>query len=269
MRKLIKSSIILIGLINLSFATTLVWDKKPLDVTLPVGKQIYMSFPDTVQIGVPISLKGSQDIKPKLDVQNSNDTLYLTALEPFPATQLKLRTAHNKIILINFSAQSKASTEAINVIFPKPTKKKDFSIKAPSVSMKQLVQYAIQNYYAPERLKPENPNISKSMGFSVEKYNLFEDGSVTAIPLDSFSSNDLTVTAIYLKNNLNTETSLIDNDTKNPIDICGNWVGSAFFPISQLGKAGSEQDSTLLFLLSKNDFISTYKGTCDLGVDDE
>ena len=218
---------------------------------------------------MPISLKGSQNIKPKLDVQNSNDTLYLNALEPFPATQLKVRTAHNKIIFINFSAQDKASTEAINIIFPKPAKKQDFSIKTPSTSMKQLVQYAIQYYYAPERLKPENSNISKSMSFAVDKYQLFEDGSVTAIPLDSFSSNDLTVTAIYLKNNLHKEVSLIDAQANSPVNICGNWVGSAFFPISKLDKVGSDQDSTMLFLISQNDFISTYKGTCDLGVEDE
>ena len=68
-----------------------------------------------------------------------------------------------------------------------------------------------------------------------------------------------------MKNNKNVDVDLIDDSTGQPVDICGTWVGSVFFPQSKLTPAGSKHDSTMLFLLSHGDFISTYKGTCDLG----
>ena len=255
-----KKIIIAISLILFScfsFAdTTLVWNKAPLDVVLPVDKQVYITFPTQVQYFLPESLYG------KLDVQNNNDVVYLTAKTEFADTQIKVR-AGNQIILMNFSAQKDASTTPINVIFPKKVTEEKKSLNPfaanNNVTMQDLLRYTIQQYYAPERLITENNAITHSQELGAKQYQLFADGSVTALALDSYTANGITVTAIYLKNNTKQDINLTPND------ICGTWVGSAYFPQSKLKANGSKYDSTMLFLLSKNDFISTYHGTCGLG----
>jgi integrating conjugative element protein (TIGR03749 family) len=247
--------LLLLLMVSSSFAgTTLVWNKKPIDITLPVGKQIYISFPDTVELALP------DDLVDALDIQNSNNVLYITAKEEFGTHQLKVRAKNDQIILINFKAQEKASVEPINIIFPQVAEKKEESPFADDqVSMQDLLQFTIQQYYAPKRLLEDNSYIRKIMSFDNQKYNLFADNVVTAIPLDTYSSDDLHVTAVYLKNNTTQEIKL------SPTGICGTWVGSSYFPQSILAPAGQDHDSSMLFLVSKSDFISTYEGSCALG----
>ncbi|WP_150467609.1 DUF3438 family protein [Francisella sp. SYW-9] len=256
--KRVLITLLFISIFSVGYSRVLVWNKAPLNIVLPVSKQIYVSFPESVKVGL------NSNLLQVLDVQNANDTLYLTAKRSFKPVQIKLRTANNKIIFINLSAQEKASTEPVQVIYTKPVQKSDNPFKSNAVSMQDLIQYTVQQYYAPKRLLSDNPNIQESMRFHTKNYKLFADDSITAIPLNSYTSGSLTVTAIYLKNNLPISVNLIDPNTQKPIDICGNWTGSIFFPISKLSKAGTAHDSSMLFLLSKNDFISVYKSTCDL-----
>ena len=145
--------------------TTLVWDKKPLDIVLPTDKQVYISFPTTVAFGMQ-----SQYSK-ILDLQNNNNTIYLKAKADFEPHQFKVR-ADDKIILINLSASEKASVDPINVIFkeePKKDTKKPFG-SSNKVSMQDLIRYAVQQYYAPKRLLTENRNISQLKQYSGTKY---------------------------------------------------------------------------------------------------
>jgi integrating conjugative element protein (TIGR03749 family) len=235
-------------------STTLVWNKKPLNINLPVDRQVHISFPGTVMIGLPTQLQGV------VSVENANQTIYLTASGAFPITQIKLKTLKdNKIILINLSASKNASTDNINVVFPQQEKAKNHDSYNTNISMQSLMAYTIQQYYAPERLLTDNDNITKSMSYDNRAYNLFADGTVTAIPLDSYSSDTLNITAIYLKNNTDHVVNL------KPQAICGSWVASSYFPQSKLLKAGNKGDSSMLFLVSTNDFVSNYKGTCGLG----
>lgn len=240
---------------SIGFAnTTLVWNKEPLNINLPVNKQIYISFPDAVMIGLPDELQGV------VSVENANQTIYLTSHSEFPVTQIKLKTIKdNKIILINLSASENASSENIEVVFPQQSTFKQNNSFNTNVSMQDLMQYTIQQYYAPERLLADNDNITKTMSYDNESYSLFTDGTVIAIPLDTYSSNNLNVTAIYLKNNTDHSINL------NPQSICGRWVAASYFPQSKLAVAGSKYDSSMLFLVSSNDFVSNYKGTCGLG----
>ena len=246
--------IIMFLISNISLAdTTLVWNKEPLNINLPVNKQIYISFPDVVMLGLPSQLESI------VSVENANQTIYLTANSSFPITQIKLKTLKdNKIILVNLSASKKASTQNINVIFPKKVKPPKSNYFNNQVSMQQLIQYVIQQYYAPERLLTSNDNITKSMSYDNRSYKLFSDGTLTAIPLDTYFANNLYVTAIFLENNTNHIVNL------KPQSICGRWVGSAYFPQSKLSPLGTKYDSSMLFLISSNDFVSNFKGTCGL-----
>ena len=237
--------------------TTLVWDKKPLDIVLPTDKQIFITFPDTARLMLPTSLDN------KLDVQNSNNTVYLLSTEDFEPVQIKVNV-QDQIIRINLSSQKKASIEPIDITFPKapaPQKgAKNASFAMQEVSLQDLLRYSVQQYYAPKRLLENNPAIKLSMAFNNKTYKLYADDSITAIPLDSYTSNGVTVTGIYIKNNTDQEINL------DPKNICGTWMASAYFPQSKLQGDGSKYDTSMLYLVSKSDFISTYTGTCGLEV---
>ena len=233
---------------------TLVWDKRPLDITLPVGRQRYISFPDKVAFGLPADY---QDV---LDVQNANQTLYLTAARAFPPHQFQIKTAGNQVILVNISAQQTGSTEPLKVIEPDP------EVPAPKqqadtseISLRTLMRYAIQQYYAPRRLLQPNAAIHNSGTFKGETYALFPSGAVTTIPLASYSGGGLTVTAVYVQNAIDMPVNL------RPDQLCGTWMGVTFFPQSRLNPAGQTYDDSMLFLVSQNDFTATYKGSCGLG----
>jgi integrating conjugative element protein (TIGR03749 family) len=61
------------------------WQKRPIKIPLHVGEQRLVHFPDHVLFGRPKSLTD------KLDVSSLQGTLYLTALEEFEPTQVKVR----------------------------------------------------------------------------------------------------------------------------------------------------------------------------------
>ncbi|WP_440993548.1 TIGR03749 family integrating conjugative element protein [Cysteiniphilum litorale] len=233
----------------------LVWDKRPLNIVLPVGVQRMISFPEKVALGLP------QDAQNLFEVQNDNKTLYITAKQSFAPQQFVIRTQSNRVILVNLSAQDKASHQMIDVIYPKVIpvdQNNDDDHVNEAVSLKALLRYSMQHYYAPKRLLHPVRGISESMRFNGKSYALFPSGIVMATPLVSFTGGGLTVTAIYLKNAVNLPVDL------NPNEICGTWKASSFFPQSRLLPSGSRYDSSMLFLVSNNDFISQYNGTCSL-----
>ena len=268
MKLRLKIAIGLCALSSLGFADIVqVWDKKPIDIVLPVGEQRFITFPDKVAFGLPSNYQS------KLTVQNDNKTLYVTANAAFEPHQFKVKTASNKLVLINLSAQKEASDEPVSIVYkdsdmPAKTKAAVHSAtdpfipgKQPNISLTKLMRYSIQQYYAPERLLQPVSGINLTQTFNGKAYNLFPTGAVTAIPLNSYQANNLTVTAVYIQNNLSLDVAI---DPENPNQICGDWSVISVFPQSVLMPAGSEYDRSMLFLVSKNDFISQYNSTCGL-----
>ena len=239
-----------------AYASTLVFDKAPLNIVLPVGKQRYVVFPEK------IAFRMDESYSNKLGVEKANEVIYLTAKQAFKAHQFLIKTKTNKVILINISAQQKASDDPINVIYPnmKPENSVSGVGELKSVGLADLMRYAMQEYYAPKRLLHPVKGIMTGEALNTNRYPLFGSGAISSVALQSFSSGDLTVTAIYLKNNLSMPVNLDMNM------ICGRWVAASFFPQSRLMPANSSHDTSMLFLVSHNDFISTYQGTCGMAI---
>lgn len=253
---------------SVSFADIVqVWDKKPINIVLPVGEQRFITFPDKVAFGLPSNYQST------LSVQNDNKTLYITAHKAFSNHQFKVKTASNKMVLINLSAQKEASNEPVLIRYKndgtssvtKPSSNEQSNtfraVQKTNISLTRLMQYSIQQYFAPERLLQPVKGINLTQKFNGKTYNLFPTGAVTAIPLNSYQNNNLTVTAIYIQNNLALDVSI---DPEDLSQICGDWSVVSVFPQSVLMPAGNEYDRSMLFLVSKNDFISQYNSTCGL-----
>jgi integrating conjugative element protein (TIGR03749 family) len=255
MSKIIRMMIACILCVQgVAFASTLVFEKAPLNVVLPVGQQRYISFPE------PVAFRMDDRYGNLLSVEKARSVIYFTAGKAFQTHQFVVKTKSNKVILLNISASKKASDEPITVVYPdmKP-KGEDSNIGVmKSVGIQALIRYAMQQYYAPKRLLHSVAGIATGDHLNSANYPLFASGEVSNVILQSFTSGDLTVTAVYVKNNLPMAVDLKMNA------ICGQWVGASFFPQSRLTKANSEYDNTMLFLVSHSDFFSTYQGSCGL-----
>ncbi len=110
-----------------------------------------------------------------------------------------------------------------------------------------MTRFAAQQLYAPARLIKPVPGIYR---VSVARQNttyLIKGEVINATPLASWQSKSLYVTAIELTN---TSSQFI---TLDPRKIRGEWR-TATFQHNRLHPAGSEADSTTLYLISDRPF---------------
>ncbi|WP_203249823.1 DUF3438 family protein [Cysteiniphilum marinum] len=249
-----------------SYSQVISWHLKPIDMVLPVGKQRLVVMPEPAVFG--------GDYQGLLDIQYGNQSFYLTALTEFEQKQFVMKTASGKTIFVNVSAtdSADASDDAIRVIYGANAELmndsafsawggESVSSISPTITLQQLMRFSMQHYYAPKRLIKQVKGIRQSKRFSNQKpYGLFPSGAVTSIPLASFSGGGYTITAVFLKNNLAVDYDLSMNE------LCGTWVAASYFPQSKLMASGTQYDSSMLFLVSQNDFVSQFNGTCGVGL---
>ena len=91
------------------------WKSQPIKITLQVGEQRLIHFPDHVLFGRPLALKD------KLDAMSLQGTLYLTAKEMFEPTLVKVRLNESgNIVLLNIVAISNSGQPLDEVIVSVP-----------------------------------------------------------------------------------------------------------------------------------------------------
>ncbi len=110
-----------------------------------------------------------------------------------------------------------------------------------------LTRFAIQSLYAPKRLITTPEGIYRVPMQTEKHVPLFYGASLDAMPLASWRSGNLFVTAVELKN-LTSQAQCIDVKT-----IQGNWQTAAIYPISQLPSREKHQTTTV-FLVSNKPF---------------
>lgn len=239
-----------------------IWQQKPIDIILPVGKERMIGFPGTVDFGYDKTVLSDD----KLSVQNNNGTLYLVAKTEFSAQRVQVRCRDSgQIILLNLSAQKNMSNIPLDIVISDENKADDnvtnssdaesidntSEIKHINITAVTLTRFAAQQLYAPKRLLVQPSSIYRVPMHTAKTVPLVLDGSVIAMPLASWRGGDLFVTAILLRNQLKQELTL------DPRNLCGNWKTASFFPSSVLTTAGTESDSTTVFLVSNRPFAES------------
>lgn len=221
----------------------LFWNKVPLQITLPVGKERLVTFPAAVRLGIPGKLSA------KLRTQSNQGTVYWLANEVFEPQRIEVREINSQqIYLIDLKATKQAhSVSPIEVIAKQDSKaqKQDSKLarKSRKIGYATLTRFAAQQLYAPARLLKSAPGIHRvSVARQTTTY-LIKAEMIKATPLASWQSGSLYVTAIEL---INTSRQFIRLD---PRKIRGEWR-TATFQHSRLHPAGSEADSTTLYLIS-------------------
>ncbi len=251
----------------------IIWNKTPIAVYLPVGKERMIHFPGSVQVGYDKTILTDEHIR----IQNNQGTLYLLAKKEFPAERIQVKLESGKIILLDVSAKKLASCTPLEIVVsedkpisspfettepahqnqnPKSVEEDHSNLTTTIITPIQLTRFAAQQLYAPQRLLTQLNNIYRVPMHTKKTVDLVLDGSVTAMPLASWRGGDEFVTAILLRNNLPQTLTL------HPQDLCGQWQTATFFPKNELAPRGNVKDSTTVFLVSCRPFAESLTAHC-------
>ncbi|MDF9399127.1 TIGR03749 family integrating conjugative element protein [Vibrio sp. 1180_3] len=235
-----------------SFATEmLVWDKRPLKIRLEVNKEKIIEFPDNISLGIPEKLHS------RLRLSAAAGVLYITPIAQFPATRIKVRLEEtNELVYIDlFAVETKdeAPSEMVRIITKEAEKSKDELQQArlaqsSTVTIKELIQYASHDFYAPPRLK----NLTKPVVESLIKKQLRLDilfmGRSASLfdlkPIKQYRTSKYTLTAILITNRTSDNQKIIHRD------IYPNFIAASSQHLD-VGPKGSDAQSTILYLVTE------------------
>jgi integrating conjugative element protein (TIGR03749 family) len=230
----------------------LFWDKVPLRITLPIGKERLVSFPADVRVGIPPLINS------KLRTQSNQGTVYWKANEAFDTQRIEIREIKsNRIYLIDLKASKKArSVTPIEVIFKdrRAGNEHRAGVQLNSASKKPrkpgyigLTRFAAQQVYAPARLLKASANIHRVSIVRRPISHLMRGETIRATPVASWQSGSFYVTAVELRNTGSTDIAL------DPRLLRGDWRTATFQHV-RLHPAGSESDTTAVYLISDRPF---------------
>lgn len=235
----------------------ILWNKTPIRVTLPVGRERLVHFPADVRVGMP------SPPPPGLRTQSIGGTVYWYAREPFPTTRVPVQElANGQMVLLDLQAQPDADTTPIQILWPasadpsgaEPDEQRQTAPDLPhaTATFVQLTRYAAQQLYAPRRLVHELSGIYP-VPVQTHPVPLVRGSQVEARPLIAWRSGDAYVTAVRLQNQTGRAVIL------DPRDLRGQWL-AASFQHGRLLPQGDEADTTCVYLISARPFAEALRG---------
>jgi len=228
------------------------WDKTPIQLTLKVGAERLIHFPNPVRVNVP------NERTADLRTQSMDGTVYWLAKESFETTRILIQEIDSgHTFLFDLSANNKGGTAPVTVLVPKRGKTGLVATSAPSDSEVKpldyitLTRFAAQQMYAPSRLLRNNPRIHRVPLNTPDNINLLRGGTVTATPIISWlGDGGLYITVVRLQNRVDQAQPL------DPRELRGRWL-TATFQHARLLPSGNEADTTSLYLISARPFAES------------
>ncbi|MFC6635870.1 TIGR03749 family integrating conjugative element protein [Microbulbifer taiwanensis] len=215
------------------------------------GEERLVHFPDSVSVGLP------QGLTPLLRSQSINGTVYLLARQPFETTRVMVRSeTEGPIFVLDISAQP-ADPEShplpdVQILVETPQAvgavqaESNGDLRSLPWGYVALTRFAAQQLYAPTRLIPSQPGVV-AMPVNAEPVDLVVGSKIEAVPVAAWKAGLQYVTAVKLINRTRKAVVL------DPRELRGAWL-AATFQHNRLLPAGSEADSTVVYLLSDRPF---------------
>ncbi|MDE0310036.1 MAG: TIGR03749 family integrating conjugative element protein [Acidiferrobacterales bacterium] len=248
--KVLAVNAILVVFISKSSADsiTYIWNEKPIDIDLQVGKERNIHIPDagSLRVGIPHS------IDDRLIPQVIGNHLWLTALDELDSTRIVLIAEHVGRLILQVRARHAETSDQPIVIRQFVTETTSAPPQSqPNHGYVALTRWVVQKFYAPERLVEDFPGVVR-VSLDKTPADLFHcgnrvptacAGAVTAVPLASWKSSQHFITALHVTNKL-AESVVLD-----PRELRGTWRTAAFLH-TRLHPNGQYGDSTMLVLIS-------------------
>lgn len=243
------------------------WDKIPISFIIAVGQERIISFPDSVTIRNTDTNLTSD----KLSILNNQGTLYIKAKKDFEPVRMAVTLQKTgEVVLVDISAKPNAASIPVEVLL------KDEELAAiannttntnannstdnhtattnttTGMDYVSLMRAAIGELYAPQRLIEEHNEVKRTPMYTDSSIALFWGLPVIAMPIASWASKDLYVTAVIIKNASKRKITIELGAIK------GDWLAASFYPGDEISKAGTKADRTTLFLISGRPFAQAY-----------
>lgn len=229
----------------------LVWNKVPLRVELPVGRERLLLFPVPVRLGMP----GEIQAKSRLQIL-PDGTVYWTANEAFPAGRVQVEAlSSGNIYLLDVSAHEAAPDHPLAVVLPEgkgeetpPPAPSGEGQERPPLDYVALTRMAAHHLYAPLRLVHIPEGVHKVPVGREATYRLYRGRRVLATPLMAWRAEGLYVTAVKLENTTPEEVVL------DPRRLRGQWLTCTFQHARLLPSRDRERSVTAAYLISSRPF---------------
>jgi integrating conjugative element protein (TIGR03749 family) len=264
-RTLIILLLTLLGTANLSFSASLsgdpgpehiIWDRSPIKVVLPIGKERRIDFPVPIKLVAPPEVVSAS--KP---IQIREDgSVYWTATKPFKVQRVQAITVTGYSYLLDVEAKKVSTSHPIVIIDERvPVEDDEESVTERRHSYNydfvDLTRLAAQSVYAPGRLVKALPGVTRvSVSGLACSNHLYRFHELNIRPIASWQSPGVPtryVTAVRVKSRSSEETVF------DPRLLRGTWL-AASAQHSVLGPAGSDDDNTTWYLVSAGTFEESF-----------
>ena len=249
------------------------WNKTPMSVRLKRDKERLIHFPAMVRVKPPEGITADQ-----LKITVIDNVVYLKALKDFKSSRMRVQAFNNsagsfdggKMYLVDISASQHGGTEPVQIVdkaFNRKNAVTDSMVTSqssgkvdpvisdtvlpqaapPKVNMVDLVRFASQHLYAPERLAQKHPNIYRT-ALRVKSLPLFyRGGELESTPLASWKGGGMYVTAVKIQNKTRIPLVL------DPRKFRGQWR-SRTLQHTVLSQYQAATDTTTVYLVSDRPF---------------
>jgi integrating conjugative element protein (TIGR03749 family) len=233
----------------------IVWDRSPIQVTLPVGQERRIDFP------VPVKLVATKKaVKASKPIQIREDgSIYWTALQPFETQRIQAVTFTGYSYFLDVSAKKGGASHPIIILDDRMPADAQMSAdkKKPltyDYDAADLVRYAAQSSYAPVRLVKPLPGITRvPVAPQACSDHLYRFHPLSYEPIAQWQSPGIPtryVTAVRVTSRASDEVVF------DPRLLRGDWIAASTQHIV-LEAAGNDGDNTTWYLVSAQPFEET------------
>lgn len=260
-------------------AKEVVLTEKPIDIKMPIGKEMIIKFPEAVTHTNVLNSESAQNLSTLLSPQG---ILYMTATAEFPTTRMVAELVDGRLVMFDIAAsQTGPFDDSSTTVIERPAavdahtesekipqksagnpNKPDFLKDGGQMTLNTvkgtnagdyhtMVQAAFKQFYGPTRLAGPPPGTP----VSVKKHSLsirMNNGRLQTKVLRSYQIADNRYLTVLLVNNLSHAPQQWD-----PRAIRGRWIFAAsLHPV--IGPSGSASDRTLWALISQVPFDKAF-----------
>jgi len=226
-----------------------VWNKTPIHIVLPVGKERRIDFPLSIQLQVPASIKVMSE---RIQITESG-SVYWIASKSFKKQRVNAITDTGYSYVLDIEARPKGHQHPIAIVDER-IPKQDTSTGQSSgpvydYDYVDLARFASQSVYAPERLIKPLPGIRR-ITVESEHLSLVKGADLITEPMAQWvvpTIPSLYVTAVRVTSNI------LKPITLDPRLLRGDFL-AASSQHSRVNAAGEEGDTTTWYLISAQPF---------------
>lgn len=243
--------ILLLSSISVTATEILVWDKKPLEIRLEVNKERLVEFPDNISMALP------PKVLARMSVDSAAGIAYLLPRAPFGKVRIKVRLAStNELIFVDiFAVEPTDDTpmQRVKIVsneekIARDETKQQLISNSADISLKELIQYAAHDFFAPPEFKKMDFPIIESRILKPLNLELMFTGLSAGLfdlqPVKQYRTQKYTLTAIKVTNRTNVTQPIVYSDLENV-----GYITVSSQHINVLPK-GTNRQSTLLYYVT-------------------